>query len=330
MHDGLHGDDIYIMVEDEFHAVAQTFTQHLHHAEYLRLKNLAKSRTASSASTISRPVDSITAMRNETKKKKQAERRDVRTKSALQQIKGATRPASEERGLSDADNTQWRGTALQGLMTVSPTKTQVSLAGLQGVKSSTRAAAGYSKAEKNPLQTRAKAIDLRPSRPKAKAKALSFNSTLPKTSNIMDDDSSTDDLDAPTARPHKKAPTPPRKPRFHRSLKNSSPSPPPHHRNQVTPPGRPNPPLSHSKPRLITHSSHPITDTNCDPDGDSDSATASTLNSRPVPARAQNQAARRRLKARIARREREDVRSPRGEEIRGAVTNANEIPVFLV
>jgi hypothetical protein len=70
MEEGLDGDDAYIMVEDEFQAVAKGFTQHLHHAEYVRLKNLAKTQNASTINTISRPVDSITEMREETKKRR--------------------------------------------------------------------------------------------------------------------------------------------------------------------------------------------------------------------------------------------------------------------
>lgn len=41
---GLDGDDIYVMVEDEFLATAQTFTQHLHQAEYHRLRKQAIGR----------------------------------------------------------------------------------------------------------------------------------------------------------------------------------------------------------------------------------------------------------------------------------------------
>ena len=42
MHPGLNADDIYVMVEDEFLATAQLYTQHLHQAEYQRLKALAR------------------------------------------------------------------------------------------------------------------------------------------------------------------------------------------------------------------------------------------------------------------------------------------------
>lgn len=321
MHDGLDGDDIYMMVEDEFYAVAKTFTQHLHHAEYLRLKNLTESRTASTASTISRPIDSITTMRNETKKKIQAETRDARTKIALEQIKGAKRPASDDSGLSDADNGYWRGTALQGLMKVSSTKNQTSLAGLQGVKSSTRAAAGYSKAESKPSHPRARAIDLRPSA----SNSTHSKPALPEGLNL--EDSSTDDLDAPPARPHPRASNPPPRVPAPRTLKSS---PPP----KIPPPPRlPNPASSRPKSRQ-TPQSYPTPDSDSDSNNfNSDSSPGLRSGDRTrAPVRAQNQAARTRLKARMARREIENAKGVGGGGTGGGggLANVNEIPVFLV
>jgi len=153
MHEGLDCDDIYIMVEDEFQAVAKQFTQHLHHAEYVRLKNAAKTRNASAITTISRPTDSITVMREETKRRKDHEAKTVKQKSALEQLKAkaaAKRPksGSDEESEDDvaSEDAPWAGTTLQGLMTSpSSSKQQMSLTGLQGVMSSTRAAAGFSK-----------------------------------------------------------------------------------------------------------------------------------------------------------------------------------------
>ncbi|KAK4158066.1 hypothetical protein C8A00DRAFT_11157 [Chaetomidium leptoderma] len=56
MVEGIDDDDKYRMVEDEFLAVAKQFTQHLHAAEYQRLKGLAKSENAETIQNISRPV----------------------------------------------------------------------------------------------------------------------------------------------------------------------------------------------------------------------------------------------------------------------------------
>ncbi|KAL8931546.1 MAG: hypothetical protein Q9211_006882 [Gyalolechia sp. 1 TL-2023] len=153
MHEGLSHDDIYIMVEDEFLATAQLFTSHLHHAEYVRLKNAAKARNAALSNT-ARPTDSITAMRVETMKKKQAEARAGKNKSALDEMKANAREniavndnhTDEEEEESDAEKAPWVGTSLQGLMAPAARKQNLtSLSGLHRTKSSTRAAKGYSK-----------------------------------------------------------------------------------------------------------------------------------------------------------------------------------------
>ncbi|MCJ1436527.1 hypothetical protein MMC27_005906 [Xylographa pallens] len=171
MVEGLDRDDIYIMVEDEFHAVAKQFTQHLHHAEYKRLKNLAKIRNASAITTISRPTDSITEMREETKKRKNSESKAAKQKIALAHIKGqaaAKRPREGSEVESDVEITRgdglWAGTTLHGLMT-SPSRKQTSLTGLQGVLSSTRAAAGYSKPKGRVSQTKYFDLDPQPGPP---------------------------------------------------------------------------------------------------------------------------------------------------------------------
>lgn len=308
MQDGLDGDDIYIMVEDEFHAVAKMFTQHLHHAEYVRLKNLAKSRTASTMSTISRPIDSITAMRNETKRKKEADIRDVRTNAAVQKIKsGANRPASDESGLSDADadNVNWTGTALQDLMTVSPTKNQISLTGLHGVKSSTRAAAGYSKAENKPSQPMVKAIDLGPKsiKPTLSKPTLTEKSTL--------DESTTDDLDAPAAKSQ------------HRASKPS----------RISAPGAPKLQPQKSPRSRLKQSRNPHAYPTPDSDFNSGSESAESSHDRTRHVRVkQSEAARRRLKVRTARREAEREKrtgAGQGDDDRGTA-NVNDIPTFLV
>ena len=46
MIDGMENDDGWMMVEDELLTTARLFTAHLHHAEYQRLKELARSRPA--------------------------------------------------------------------------------------------------------------------------------------------------------------------------------------------------------------------------------------------------------------------------------------------
>lgn len=236
MQEGLDRDDIYIMVEDEFQAVAKTFTQHLHHAEYMRLKKLVRTQNASTISTISRPVDSITKMREETKKKKEAEAKSAKQQTALQQIMGRARG---RRPQTDSENSEsdeekhddpWVGTTLQGLMTKSPHKPHTSLTGLQGVKSSTRAAAGYSKPESRPLQ-RPKLFDLSPTAGQRKRP-----NPPPQPANDEEDATSSgddDDLDAPISKPPLKSGNhnvlPPRKAarEIRKRATALSPSPPP-------------------------------------------------------------------------------------------------------
>ncbi|KAL1863498.1 transcription initiation from RNA polymerase II promoter [Paecilomyces lecythidis] len=144
--EGFDNDDKYIMVEDEFYAIAQEFTQHLHHAEYVRRRKEAKLRNAAAINDLARPTDGRTEMREETKKKKLSQALSARQKAGLEKIKGK-RPrvdSEEEDELGEDEDDPWVGTSLHGLMT-SPRKAQ-SLVGLQGIKSRTRAAAGYSQA----------------------------------------------------------------------------------------------------------------------------------------------------------------------------------------
>lgn len=148
--EGLDNDDIYVMVEDEFYAVAQTFTRNLHYAEYVRRKKEAKLRNEATIRGISRPTDGVTSMTDETRRRKVSEALSARQKAGLNQTMGK-RPrvdSEDERDGLEAEDAEedgdglWAGTSLHNLM-MSPRSAR-SLVGLQGVKSSTRAAAGYS------------------------------------------------------------------------------------------------------------------------------------------------------------------------------------------
>lgn len=186
---GLNGDDIYIMVEDEFLATAQTFTRHLHHAEYQRLKRLAKDRNNGDIPKVSRPTDGTTAMREELRKKKQAEEVGARTKKGVEDAL----PPQRRRAVSDSDSEvdvvvakdhePWQGTHLQSFMTASPQNSKRSLVGLQGVSSRTRAAAGFMKAQKqSPSKSQEKTI-------------FPIEKVVEEQAN--EEASDTDDLDAP-------------------------------------------------------------------------------------------------------------------------------------
>ncbi|KAF7168299.1 hypothetical protein CNMCM5623_001320 [Aspergillus felis] len=143
--EGFDKDDIYMMVEDEFYAMAQTFTQHLHYAEYVKRKKEAKQQNAAAIKDLARPTDGITPKSEEMKRKEAAAVLSARQKAGLEKI-GAKRPqldSDKEEDDTDEDD-GLAGTSLGYLMT-SPRKAR-SLVGMQGVKSSTRAAAGFAQA----------------------------------------------------------------------------------------------------------------------------------------------------------------------------------------
>ncbi|CAG7949190.1 unnamed protein product [Penicillium nalgiovense] len=135
--EGIQYDDGWIMVEDEFYAVAQTFTQHLHHAEYLRRRKQVKAENAAGIGEIERPTDGRTPVSNEVERKREAEVLRERQKAGLAQIGDGGVDGRDE----DEDDERWAGTHLYGLM-MSPRKVR-SLVAAHAPKSSTRAAAGF-------------------------------------------------------------------------------------------------------------------------------------------------------------------------------------------
>ena len=300
MLEGYDRDDIYVMVEDEFHAVARSLTKHLHHAEYERFKALAKERNSSTTSTISRPVDSITAMRAETKKKKEVEARDAKNKVTLERFRNPAKRQRSESDISDHEDQDknirsWKGTALQDLMRRCPKRNQTSLIGLGGLKSSTRAAAGYSKSEKNSASTAARSFDLAPHRTSQEKK----KTRLPPES-ATSDGTETDDLDAPAAkRSVVAAPRQCRNP-----IKTSNPRP--------EPPNK----LPEGKSNIMRSPHLPPSTKDVSSDRGHDNSGSAVQGPRYA------DAARARLKARMEAR--------KAREIKKDNLNVNEIPVFLV
>ena len=142
-----------MMVEDEFYAVAQRFTQHLHYAEYVRRTKEVKSQNAARIRDIARPTDGITPMSEETKKKKKAEALAARQKAGMEQVQETTghREGNDDND-DDDDDDMWAGTSLHDLMT-SPRKARSLVGGTRGIKSATRAAAGYVQTSQNSATT---------------------------------------------------------------------------------------------------------------------------------------------------------------------------------
>ncbi|OCL12727.1 hypothetical protein AOQ84DRAFT_360383 [Glonium stellatum] len=138
MKDGVDADDAWVMVEDEFLETANLFTQHLHHAEYQRLKQLVKTQSESVTRKITRPVVSNAKVDRETAKRMEAEAKSSAQRELLQVIAN-----SEE-------ETPWmQDPRLAGLMNHPPVSSTL-LASRTGVKSNTRAAAGFAKAHPSP------------------------------------------------------------------------------------------------------------------------------------------------------------------------------------
>jgi hypothetical protein len=145
MHEGYDADDIFMIVEDEFQTVAQSFTHHLHHAEYVRMKK--KARTAHSPASAT-PLNS---MRPETGNKLEAKDLSRRQNRAIKDMVGATGLASpeeeEEEEEEERANDPWQGTSLAGLLSKDGTQSRTALIGLEQIPSSTRAARGFGRGE---------------------------------------------------------------------------------------------------------------------------------------------------------------------------------------
>lgn len=133
------------MVEDEFYAMAQTFTQHLHYAEYLKRKKEAKLHNLAAIKDLDRPTDETTPKSEELKRKEAAAVLSARQKAGLEKIEGKRLQLDSDREDDDTEDDEGlAGTSLGYLMT-SPRKAR-SLMGMQSIKSSTRAAAGFAQA----------------------------------------------------------------------------------------------------------------------------------------------------------------------------------------
>ncbi len=150
MRSGFDQDDVYVMVEDELLSIAKAFTQHLHHAEYVRMKEAAKRRNKAAGDGVSRPVDTRTAMSEQLKKRKAADAKRKTQQKALDAVMKGTEgdPTAKNAGNEEDDpkDDPWMGTTLQDLMSRG-VKKQPSLSRLAGVESGSRARSGFARAE---------------------------------------------------------------------------------------------------------------------------------------------------------------------------------------
>lgn len=141
MHEGYDADDIFMMVEDEFQAVAQTFTHHLHHAEYVRMKKKAR---AASPPIFSQPAS---CMSEETKRKLEAKDLRERQKISIKSVIDRAGSASPDDEQEEQGNDPWHNTSLAGLMAKNNVHKRRALVGLEQIPSTTRAARGFGRGE---------------------------------------------------------------------------------------------------------------------------------------------------------------------------------------
>lgn len=130
------------MVEDEFYSIAQSFTQHLHYAEYVRKRKEAKAQSAAAMREIERQTDDQTKMPKELQMRKEVNALAALQEPVLKQPEERGENQQNEQDDSENDDDTWAGTHLHGLMT-SPRKVRSLVGGAHGMKSSTRAAAGF-------------------------------------------------------------------------------------------------------------------------------------------------------------------------------------------
>lgn len=140
MIEGFDADDRYRMVEDEFLAMAGSFTRHLHAAEYQRLKDAANNQNADMIRTISRPVTG--RMTDLVKKRQSALALAASQRKGLKGVLGKRKGrVAQDDGTDDDDEDgelPWAGTSLQGLMESPKKKAVVLPAGSTAAASESR------------------------------------------------------------------------------------------------------------------------------------------------------------------------------------------------
>ena len=141
MREGYNADDVYLMVEDEFLSTAKMYTQHIHQAEYVRLKKLAKSRGAGMLDANIRPTDGRTQQSTGLKLKLEAKENGKKIQNGIKQL-------GQEDESSEAEDEYMYDPQLAGLMT-RETQARRDLSNLTKAKSNTRAAAGFMQSPHN-------------------------------------------------------------------------------------------------------------------------------------------------------------------------------------
>ncbi|KAK7534603.1 hypothetical protein IWX49DRAFT_298627 [Phyllosticta citricarpa] len=198
MRDGLDADDIWVMVEDEFLDTSRLFTQHLHHAEYHRLKRLVRAKNESVLQNMARPVDLRFGMSIEKRKMKESKIKAENQAETLRNLGAKNVEATRNSDDSGDDATPWMfDPQLGGLMAGNAPSSSQQLAKLAGSKSNTRAAAGFQATDqKAPMKS---IIDSR-SKQAASNKKSTMDGLAQEIQRVAasDEEADSDDLDGPS------------------------------------------------------------------------------------------------------------------------------------
>jgi hypothetical protein len=134
MKEGFEEDDIWMIVEDEFEALAKTFTAHLHHAEYKKLVKRARDAPGKSLPTAASPMSKDTIRRIQRDNLRHRQNAAVDGLATLSSLRNADENVEDP----------WRGTSIAGLI-ASGSQGKRSLKGIDRLPSSTRAAQGFAR-----------------------------------------------------------------------------------------------------------------------------------------------------------------------------------------
>ncbi|KAI0402769.1 hypothetical protein F4802DRAFT_337993 [Xylaria palmicola] len=189
MIEGIDGDDRYRMVEDEFLAMAQQFTAHLHAAEYKRLKTASELENAQTIENISRPV--VGQMTHIVKVKRERKALGDKQRLARRKLRRGGLSGDESTETDDPDDS-WQKQSLYGLME-SPTKRARRLDRLPSATSVTRAAAGFDRQTTDIVS---------PSRAR-----MSHRVSQPSPSPFRTSEATASDMDTPVSHDSRKAQT---------------------------------------------------------------------------------------------------------------------------
>lgn len=183
------------MVEDELLAVAQTFTAHLHAAEYQRLKAKAKQQAKASGGSTLLPRPVTIAPTDRVTKRNEMNKRQTKQNKAVRKAVGKGNKSGSETE-SDAE-APWAGTSLQNLMEGSPRKAKPTLVSLD---SFTKQGPLGKQRDRQSEMSRLKYRPIAGSSPLKAVASIGMSADETASEAEDDDDDDDDDLDGPATK----------------------------------------------------------------------------------------------------------------------------------